>query len=370
MVADSQTREQVSVHQAQKTLLKERLQKEGRLSFLQFMQQALYHPRLGYYSAQDRQFGIEGDFITAPEMTPLFGYTLANYIAKVFQTLDHPVLFEFGAGSGKLMISLLKALEEKGALPETYYVLEVSGALKSRQQDALGRELPHLKDKVVFLDTLPSEPINGVIVANEILDAMPCGRFSLTEDGLFDVGLILDEHGEMSETLMAPCEDLQALMPVLSEQQPPYNSEYHPLVEPWIKSLSTLLNQGEVLLFDYGFLQDEYYHPARHMGTLMCHHRHKSHPNPYQNIGEQDITSHVNFCRVGESAEEAGFTVLDFLTQADFLLDNGLLNHLNGMSPQSTEYYRHSQAIKKLTHPEEMGELFKVMILGKSNNEQ
>lgn len=369
MVANSHSAEQISVHQAQLALLKERLSKEGELSFLEFMQQALFHPRYGYYSAKDRQFGEQGDFTTAPEMTPLFGYSLANYIERVFRRLESPVLLEFGAGSGKLMVSLLKALEEKGALPETYYVLEVSRALRARQKATLLAELPHLEHKVVFLEALPETPITGVVVANEVLDAMPCGRFSLTEEGLYEVGLKLDKDGALSESLMAPSAELKGFIESLENLPKPYNSEYHPLVGPWIKSLSEVLLKGEVLLFDYGFLKEEYYHPARHMGTLMCHHRHKSHTNPYLHIGEQDITSHVNFCEVGESAQAAFFQVLDLQTQAEFLLDNGLLSYLEAHSPESIEYYQHSQAIKKLTHPEEMGELFKVMILGKENDE-
>lgn len=330
------------------------------------MQEALYAPSLGYYTAGLQKFGLDGDFITAPELTPLFGKTLANQCQQVLSELDTPIVFEFGAGSGRLCVDLLTQLEKLHCLPIEYHILEISNSLKHRQKELIQREIPQFANKVRWLSSWPMEPFNGVVLANEVLDAMPVARFLQTANGLLESYVTLNEKGVLEE-VFKPSTDPRLfahVQTVLSKNLFPYQSEVNLFIDGWLQQCHTMLHQGAVFLLDYGFPRHEYYHPDRHQGTLMCHFRHLAHTNPLTHIGEQDITAHVDFTHVADASVSAGFHVAGYTNQASFLLANGLLNLLSEIADEH-ELVKSQQAVKQLIQPNEMGELFKVMALTK-----
>lgn len=346
-------------------LIKDKLQTTGDIAFVDFMQLALYAPDLGYYNSGLVTFGPEGDFTTAPELTPLFGYTLANQCAEVLNELSNPILFEFGAGSGRLCVDILTRLEEVNALPFEYHILDVSRRMQLRQQQLVQKEIPHLAYKVKWLSKLPSLPFNGVIIANEVLDAMPVHRFLKTEDELYEIHVGLNKAGEFNE-IIKPCVNqnlLKHINKVLPSTDIPYQSEVNLWVDGWLKQCHDMLNVGAMFILDYGFPQHEYYHFDRNQGTLMCHYHHQAHANPLVYVGEQDITAHVDFTHVADAAFDIGFQVTGYTNQASFLLGNGILELLSKITDKSL--INTQQAVKTLLQPSEMGELFKVIALTK-----
>ncbi len=343
-----------------------RIREFGPIPFSDFMQQALYAPNLGYYSTDLHKFGAAGDFITAPVLTPLFGQTLANQFKPLLASLDSPIIFEFGAGSGQLCVDMLMHLEQLDCLPVEYHILEVSRHLRHRQQDLIQQKIPHLAFKVKWQTQWPENAFNGVVVANEVLDAMPVSRFLQTTDGLFEQYIGLNSQDALCE-LFEPCSNsrlIEYLERVLPSNMPPYQSEANLFIDDWVQHCFTMLKQGAVFLIDYGFPRHEYYHPDRNQGTLMCHHRHQAHTNPLLHVGEQDITAHVDFTHVAEAAVNAGFHVAGFTNQASFLLANGLLSLLSDIDDERRRIIS-QQAVKTLIQPNEMGELFKVIALTK-----
>lgn len=336
------------------------------LPFVEYMQQALYAPVGGYYSSSRPKFGKEGDFITAPELSPLFGKTLAKQCLQIINARpDLNCILEFGAGSGRLCLDILQALEQAQSVPEHYFILELSAGLRGLQQETIATQLPHLLERVVWLNEWP-EDFDGIVLANEVLDAMPVHRFLLSEAGLSEAWVLLDSQGRLQEEYR-PIENdvlrtyIEQCLPSLPN---PYQSEVNLIAAPWIKTLAQHLNQAVVFLLDYGFPRQEYYHEDRRLGTLMCHYKHHSHPDALQHPGEQDITAHVDFTLIAEAAVEAGFHVAGYTNQASFLLSNGLLSLLE-TAVSLREEVAQKQAVKQLTHPNEMGELFKVMALTK-----
>lgn len=347
-------------------ILHTRLMQQEAIPFVEFMHLALYAAGQGYYSSGRQKFGPQGDFITAPELSPLFGKTLAKQCHQILKQLDSPILFEYGAGSGVLCVQLLSDLAELDCLPRAYYILEVSASLRQRQQALITQQLPHLAHLVHWLDQWPQQPFNGVIIANEVLDAMPIHRFLKTEQELCESYVSLDKDGQLTE-LFKPCKNSRLLNYVetkLSHLSPPYLSEVNLFLEDWMVNNYAMLAQGAMILIDYGFPRHEYYHPDRNQGTLMCHYRHQAHANPLLHVGEQDITAHVDFTHVAEAAQQAGFHVAGYTNQASFLLANDLLSLLNLIHDEQ-RLFQAKQATKQLTHPSEMGELFKVIALVK-----
>lgn len=338
------------------------------IPFAEFMHLALYAPGEGYYSSGLPKLGREGDFITAPELTPLFGQALANQCQQVFMMLQSPVLFEFGAGSGALCVALLEHLEALHSLPETYYILEVSANLRHRQKELIEQKIPHLAQRIVWLVQWPKTPFNGVVLANEVLDAMPVHRFMKTEQGIMESYVALNEQHQLME-VFKPCQN-QRLLDYINHRlvipNRPYLSEVNLFIDDWILNNYRMLNQGVLFLIDYGFPRHEYYHSDRNQGTLMCHYQHHSHSNLFVHPGEQDITAHVDFTHVAEAGQHAGFHVAGYTNQASFLLANDLLPLLDRLD--NKDQIRAKQAIKQLTHPSEMGELFKVIALSKKIN--
>lgn len=340
----------------------QKIKQTAPLSFAEYMQLALYHPELGYYNNGTQKFDEGGDFITAPEISPLFGQSIAQQIISVFSALNAHNILEFGAGSGQLAVDILLALELSGKLPAHYYILELSAELKQRQHKKISEKIPHLKNKVIWLERLP-ENFEGVVIANEVLDAMPVHRFFFQKNTFWEYHIDC-ENGVLQEKLI-PANEI--LTKGLSNNTfvEGYCSEINLLLGPWISSLSDCLTRGLVLLIDYGFPRHEYYHADRYMGTLMCHYQHHSHSDPYFWPGLQDITAHIDFTAVAEAATAAGFKLGGYTTQTHFLLSCGLMALAAQQSSSTEKSWMISQAIKKLILPSEMGELFKVMALTK-----
>ncbi|MFT3813631.1 MAG: SAM-dependent methyltransferase [Acidovorax sp.] len=319
----------------------------GWIGFDRFMELALYTPGLGYYANALPKLGAmpEGgsDFVTAPELSPVFGEVMAAQVAEALERTGTREVWEFGAGTGALAAQLLAAL---GGAVGRYTIVDLSGSLRERQQERLAAYAP----KVRWADALPDR-FEGVAVGNEVLDAMP-------------VQLIVRKGGQWHErgvdAGLAWSDRPTALRPPVDIEGPhDYLTELHPQAEAFIRTLGERLARGAVLLADYGFGEREYYHPQRHMGTLMCHRAHRADDNPLVDVGLKDITAHVNFTGIAVAAQEAGFEVLGYTTQAHFLINSGLLSKLE-LLPQAGR----AQAAK-LMMEHEMGELFKFILLAK-----
>ena len=346
----------------------------GWIGFDRFMELALYAPAMGYYSGGAHKFGAAGDFVTAPEMTPLFGQTLAAQAAQVM-ALSAPQIIEVGAGSGRLAADLLLELEQRGALPERYAILELSGELRERQCQTIGQRAPHLLDRVTWLDHLP-EHFDGLVLANELLDAMPVHLVVWQEvwqkTAIFERGVAWENEVFVWRDRPATGRVLERAQALAEEYSlpPGYVGEIHLAAADWVASWGAILGKGALLLIDYGFPGHEYYHPQRDTGTLMCHYRHQAHTDPFFLPGLQDITSHIDFTALAESGFNAGLEVLGYTTQAVFLLNCGLPEVLARISADDpARYLPQAQAAQKLLSPAEMGELFKVIVLGKAIGE-
>ena len=338
----------------------------GWLSFARFMELALYAPGLGYYAAGARKFGAEGDFVTAPEISSLFGQTLAMPIAEVLRQTGGDVL-ELGPGSGKLAKDILLALDEIGVLPDRYRLLEVSADLRDRQQQALSTLPAHLAARAEWLDALPQD-FTGVIIANEVLDVIPVHLVRWGAGWIFERGVAL-KNGEfvwqdvpaLPAELTAPVAHIQRAY--LNDQPPDgYLTEVAPAVAGLVSSLAQSLKTGAMLFIDYGFRGAEFYHPQRSTGTLMCHYRHYAHPDPFIYPGLQDITAHVDFTAVAEAGIAAGLQLAGYTTQANFLLAAGLTGLLAKTDPRDAiRYLPLTNQLQRLVSPAEMGEFFKVI---------
>src|SRR6188768_1604089 len=348
----------------------------GVIGFDAWMRLALYAPGLGYYSAGATKFGGDGDFVTAPEMGNLFSRCLARQCAEVLRTTGGEIL-ELGAGSGRMAADVLTELAELDALPERYSILEVSADLAERQRARIAQLPPGLSARVQWLDRWPERVMRGVVLANEVLDAMPVERFVLRSrpDGLdvraLGVG-ITDDGFDWRETSPTP-ELMHAVADIVEALPMPlpdgYVSEVCLAFQPWIASLAAQLEQGVALLIDYGLPRAHLYHPERSTGTLRCHFRHRAHDDPFINVGLQDITAWVDFTRVAEAADSAGLEVLGFASQAAFLIGAGMESLLTaGMQLAGEDNVARSRLAgeaRRLMLPGEMGEIFKVIALGR-----
>ncbi len=344
----------------------------GAISFARFMAMALYQPGLGYYSAGARKFGAAGDFVTAPELSPLFSRCLARQCRQVLYEIGCGDILEFGAGTGVMAAEVLLELERLGALPGQYFILELSPDLKQRQRHTLERRAPHLLERVSWLEGLPESGFQGVILANEVVDAMPVHLVRFLEGGLAERFVTWDgrqfawqERAPQSAELLQRIDTLTA---ELGDEVfcPGYLTEINLAQAGWINSLAGLLEKGAALIIDYGFPRREYYHPDRTSGTLMCHYRHRAHGDPLILAGLQDITTHVDFTALAAAAQQAGLELMGYTSQAQFLLASGLTEMVTEMDPADPRHYLlFTQQVKKLTLPNEMGELFKVLAVGR-----
>ena len=342
----------------------------GNISFARFMEMALYEPGLGYYSGGARKFGSAGDFVTAPEISGLFTQCLARQCSQVISELPQSSMLELGPGSGRMACDLLLELDQNNVLPEKYFMLELSADLRQRQQQQIRETIPHLENRVIWLNHLPQKPFRGLVLGNEVMDAMPVHRLIRqnnifhelcvrnTEDGFGWEIVPLTSH--LQALVQAGLREVSGILPV------GYMTEINPQIGPWLRSLADLLTQGVLLFVDYGYPRHEYHHPQRTDGTLLCHYRHHAHDDPFLYPGLQDITASVDFTAVAEAADHAGLQVSGFTTQAHFLINSGLeelvnRNQLTGIADR-VELCRQA---RMLTMPGEMGERFKVIALTK-----
>jgi len=340
----------------------------GWIPFARYMELALYAPGLGYYSAGAHKFGAAGDFVTAPELSPLFGRTLARQAAEIM-ACSAPHIMELGAGSGKLAADLLGELERLGSLPDSYAILEVSADLRARQQALIQERLPHLLPRVHWLDALP-EKFSGAIVANEVLDALPVHLVHWRDSALTERGVAVGDNDFGTNNFIWQERAIgdPALLHAAQQINVPddYVSEICLAARGLVNSLAGCLEQGALLFIDYGFGAREFYHPQRSSGTLMCHYRHHAHDEPFYLPGLQDITAHVNFTDIAECGIDAGLELLGYTSQAHFLINCGIADLMKDTSPENLRAYLPLSAqLQKLTSPAEMGELFKVIALGK-----
>ena len=335
----------------------------GAMAFSRFMELALYAPRLGYYSGGAAKLGASGDFTTAPEISPLFGAALARVAAHIIAQ-SAPDIIEFGAGTGKLARDVLAALTRMGVAVNSYTIIELSGELRARQQEAL-KDLPQVR----WLDGMP-DTFSGVVLANEVLDAMPV-ELVIRQDGEWLRQMVTVRDGAFAFVPAPLTAELaaQVARQIPDAEQLPdgYLTEIHPVAEGFMASLAGMMKagRGAAILLDYGFPAHEYYLDQRMGGTLMCHYRHHAHPDPFYLPGLQDITSHVDFTAMALASQEAGLPVLAYMNQASFLLGAGIGELLMEHDPeQALDFLPQSRAVQKLVSPAEMGELFKVLVVG------
>ncbi len=340
----------------------------GWMPFPRFMQLALYAPGLGYYSAGSHKLGAGGDYVTAPELTPLFARCMAAQVARLLDAVGGGDVLEAGAGSGALAAGLLEALAARGTLPRRYLILEVSADLRERQRATLAARAPALATQVTWIDRPPQAAWRGVVVANEVLDALPVERFRVQERGLESLGVVAAGDSFAFAARPAP-QDVAAVLATRLARcgalAAGYESEVSLLVGPWVAELSRALECGGLLLADYGLPRAQYYHPSRSHGSLTAFRRHHQVADVLALPGLQDITAWVDFTAVAEAAADAGLAVAGFATQAHFLLSTGLERELAaaGDGLDGGAQARLSQAVATLMLPGEMGERCKVMLL-------
>ncbi len=343
----------------------------GWISFTDFMHMALYTPTFGYYSGGGQKFGNMnnggGDFVTAPQITPLFAQAFAQQVGQVVALTQGDVL-ELGAGTGLLAADLLLTLAQLNQLPIQYCILEVSSHLRTVQKETLQQKLtPALFERVKWLDRLPTDFV-GFMFGNEVLDAIPVHLLVKKQDAVYERGVTFDATFQWQDK---PVQDASLAEPLNVEQLPnDYLTEVCPAANGLIKSLATSLKAGAILMIDYGFSAHEYYHPQRNEGTLMCHYQHYAHSDPLIHVGLQDITAHVNFTAIAEAGLSEHLTLHGYCNQAQFLMNCGLLDILATVLPEQAEIYMPmSAAVQKLLSPAEMGDLFKVMAFTKNLDE-
>jgi len=388
MIADSQPANSILPNPDELALkLSESLQEKirlaiinngGSISFEQYMQMALYEPGLGYYSAGSSKFGEQGDFVTAPEISPLFSRCVARQCQQVLSEISSSKtscsILELGPGTGAMAIDIMRELKRNNSLPETYYLLEPSADLRQRQQDNIKHAIPQLEERFVWLDRLPEEKIKGIILANEVIDAMPV-KCIVIDSEIEEYAVACDAGANdqirfqwikknIDEKLKV---DLTKLLGALGEPlTTPYITEINCNIKPWLNSLNDVLDEGLILISDYGYPRQEYFHPQRQAGTLICHYRHHAHDDPFLYPGLQDITASVDFTTVAEAAVDAGLHVSGFTTQAHFLIACGLEQFVSEYEIDDVvERSKMTHQVSKLTMPGEMGEKFKFIGLMK-----
>lgn len=332
----------------------------GWMSFARYMELALYAPGLGYYSAGAGKFGVTGDFVTAPEISALFGHALARPVGEAIRQTGGDIL-EIGAGSGKLALDLLRELGRMDALPARYLILELSADLRERQQMLFHDRAPEFASRVLWLNELPAKH-RGVVFGNEVLDAMPVHLIHWDDGQVFERGVIArgnsfawadrpisNEPLRIAVARMAPGDD--------------YVSEVSLAIPAFVRTVGSTITDGCAIFIDYGFLRDEFYHPQRNRGTLMCHYRHRANDDPFYLPGLQDITAHVDFSAVIDAGGAAGLRVVEFCSQARFLIDCGITDLLAQKDPRdAAAYLPLANQVQRLLSPAEMGELFKVVV--------
>lgn len=340
------------------------------IGFDRFMQMALYEPGLGYYSAGANKIGATGDFVTAPVISSLFSDCVATQCKQVMDTMADACILELGAGTGVMTRDILLALEQQRQLPAQYFILEVSADLKQRQQELLQESLPHLMQRITWLDELPDSGFKGVILANEVLDAIPVKRIQIRGVSINELNVVYADGQFVWNPVVAEASlqhRVSTTIESFADELPEdYLTEINTNQNAWINSLAECLQQGVIFLIDYGYVRKEYYHPQRVNGSLLCHYQHRAHDDPFYYPGLQDITASVDFTAVAEYAETAGLTVSGFTSQANFLVGCGIDEIIaNRAGDSESDMISLSAQAKQLMLPAEMGEKFKVIALSK-----
>lgn len=334
----------------------------GFISFSEYMNHALYYPELGYYSGNKDKIGQAGDFTTAPQMTSLFGKTIANELTQILHQTNKNI-YEFGAGTGKLAVDIIKNLADD--VWDKYYIIELSADLKARQQAYFRQHIPHLQHKIEHLNRLP-ESFNGVIIGNEVLDAIPCEKVRWQQDGIYQV-IVRNNQDGFEQDIIPATGLLKQLASQINPENLPYESEINLQQAAFIRTLSQRLTQGAMIWIDYGFDAKEYYHPQRNDGTLIGHYRHHTIIDPFFLTGLVDLTAHVDFSSVAQVATDCGLDFVGYTTQSHFLISAGILQNLEQIGDSTShEYIKEVSACQKLLSPTEMGELFKVIAFSKN----
>ena len=337
----------------------------GVLPFDRYMDLVLYEPGLGYYASGTRKFGRQGDFVTAPELGSLYGRCVARQVAQILAQLDGGSLLEFGAGSGALAATVLTELAERDSLPAEYLIVEVSPALRAQQQQTLAGQIEQNLVKVRWLDSLPESGFRGVILANEVLDAMPIIRFRVGAEGHMTAGVVrrnghLDWSWQRDPSQDGRIDRLVQQYGLVAD----YTSEVNPRAAAWMQTVGRVLDAGLILVMDYGYPGAEYYHYERSDGTLMCHYQHRAHMDPFLYPGLQDLTAHVDFSAVAAAGQLAGLDIAGFTSQEAFLLSTGVLDLVAHASSGPVDP-KLSAELKQLTLSSEMGESFKALAMVK-----
>jgi len=342
------------------------------ISFRRYMEMALYQPQLGYYVAGIHKIGQQGDFITAPEISSLFSQCVANQCAEILQKVGGCIL-ELGAGSGKMACDILLELEKQNQLPEYYYILDLSPDLIHRQQQAIKENAAHLYDRIEWLSQLP-ENFKGVILGNEVLDAMPVDVFTQHGEDIYEHHVIWQDEKLVEQLKPANKKLKQQVVALKIQSEHPYTSEINPNINAWLKTLNRSIEKGLILLIDYGYARNDYYSPNRSKGTLICHYQHMVNEAPLYYPGLQDITANVDFTAVAEAAYSLDLQVSGYTSQVHFLTNSGLENYFMQALKQDSEndqelQYKLAQQVRTLSLPTEMGERFKCIALTKKTDD-
>ena len=352
----------------------------GAIGFDQYMDLALYEPNLGYYTAGLEKFGEQGDFVTAPEISSLFARCLAVQCAEILaQMHTDACICELGAGSGSMAVDLLQELLHKDSLPKIYYIIEPCAELRQRQQQKIGQKIPTLKQRIVWLQSIPKQQFEGIIVANEVVDAMPVKRI-IIDSVMAEYSVTSNTGTSNKKTGAAPFKwqqkdaspklqtTVQAMLDTLDQPLPkPYIADINFYIQPWLHTLNDMLHKGVILISDYGYARKDFFHPQRGLGSLICHYRHQVHDDPFLYPGLQDITASVDFTTIAETATSMGMQVTGFTTQAHFLIACGLEQFMLEQQQKSTaERLQMVHQANRLTMPGEMGEKFKLIALSKA----
>ena len=341
----------------------------GSITFRRYMEMALYEPGLGYYVAGSHKIGESGDFITAPEISSLFSACIAHQYRDIKAQIEAKkskkwggCILELGAGSGIMATDILRTLEQQNKLPDTYFILDLSPDLKHRQRETLQKHVPHLLNRVQWLSALPQN-FDGMIIGNEVLDAMPVDVFTQHKQTVYEHHIIW-ENGQLREQLQAAGPALKDTVLSLNipDEATPYTSEINPNLNGWFDAIANSLQTGALLLIDYGYPRSEYYLHERNKGTLICHYQHRVHEAPLLYPGLQDITASVDFSAVTECAQHAGFSLGGFTSQAAFLANNAIEHYfMQALADNPDKQYKLAQEVRTLSLPSEMGERFKVI---------
>jgi len=345
--------------------------RDGWISFEEFVDFVMYKPGLGYYSAGAEKIGHSGDFTTAPEISKLFGMALANQITPILDHYQSPSIIEIGAGTGKLAFDIMTQLNDYQVNFDRYYILELSADLKQRQQSMLSHLPTKTLNKIVWLDSIPMDSIDGVIIANEVIDALPFTRFKSQNGQVYELGISVEDNQLIEQPRLAD-EILSNTVDSIAKEigmtfQDGYTSEIRINFGSWFRTIESMLSSGSIFFVDYGYARQEYYDEERTNGSMICHYRNVAHEDPLSNLGIQDISASVDFSQLADVALQRNIEVGFFTSQADFLINAEILGVIESVIDEGLKM-RLTQEVKQLLLPNQMGEVFKCMLLNKNIN--